>query len=60
MQSFTFINSELLKASFVEDESQVEDSKSHRYKRDIGECKLECFSFEVTKENINECMKENQ
>jgi hypothetical protein len=49
----SFINNELMKTSFVEDESQAEDVKAQSdTKRSISECELE-FSFEVTKENIH-------
>jgi hypothetical protein len=48
---------ELMKISFVEDESQ-EEARSDT-KSSINESKLE-FSFKVTKENCHECMEEHQ
>jgi hypothetical protein len=48
----SFINSELMKTSHVEDESQTEDVKAQNdTKNNISECEFE-FSFEVIKKNI--------
>jgi hypothetical protein len=48
--------SELMKISFVKDESQEE---ARRDTSSICESKLE-FYFQVTKENFHECMEEHQ
>jgi hypothetical protein len=44
----------------LKDESQAEDVKAQNdTKSNISECELD-FSFEVTKENIHECLEEHQ